>query len=132
METSGVELILVVSRYRFPSLVDKLNADLEGDTWARLESNLDDKRVLGWSELDLSSKQKESVSNLDCVRQTAQSHVTRHDLPPFAGRQHNTAARGRSGPMCSSSSKYEVIDMESVHDNLSQVAEFGRSLADDA
>ena len=86
METSGVEMILVVSRYRFPSLVDRLKADLENDTWATLDRNLQDKRNLGWSELDLSSKDKcindGPLQRMEESGQSQDSAAILDDLPP--------------------------------------------------
>ncbi|KAI2492609.1 hypothetical protein MHU86_21923 [Fragilaria crotonensis] len=51
VETSGVQVILGVSRYRFPTLVDRLNADLENETWVALDRTLDDKRNLAGQNL---------------------------------------------------------------------------------
>jgi hypothetical protein len=58
METCGVEMTLTISRYRFPSRVGKCIAEIQNGTWAALEYSLQDKRNLGWCELDLSSSWK--------------------------------------------------------------------------
>jgi len=55
METSGAEMTLTISRYRFPSEADMEIADLQNNVWATLEYCLEDKRKLGWCELDLTS-----------------------------------------------------------------------------
>ena len=87
VETSGVEVILGVSRYRFPTLVDRLNADLENETWVALEKILDDKRNLGWSELEMARNgvgiKTESFRGVESTLRFQDVTVTINDSSPF-------------------------------------------------
>jgi hypothetical protein len=55
LETSGVELILAVSRYRFPNLISQMYAVRQNSIWFNLEEKIGDRRVVSWSELNLAS-----------------------------------------------------------------------------
>jgi hypothetical protein len=55
LETSGVELIVAVSRYRFPNLISQINVAHQNSIWLDLDEKIGDKRVVSWSELNLAS-----------------------------------------------------------------------------
>ena len=118
METSGVEVILGVSRYRFPTLVDRLNADLENETWVTLDRNLTDKRNLDWSELDLASNgtgiDTESLNRMEPAFRFKDMALTVDDSPP-SGYTHPHIEDHDLSPVMV---QHDSINIEALPENL--------------